>query len=716
MTHSQHAFSRLAPFIQDYIYRHKWNELRPVQIAAAQAIFDTDSHLLLASATASGKTEAAFFPILTLLSEQPSTSVGVLYIGPLKALINDQFQRLELLLNEAEIPVWPWHGDVSQTKKSQLLKRPSGILQITPESLESMLMNRSTQLGRLFSDLRFVVIDEVHAFIGTDRGGQVLCLLQRLARYTNTHPRRIGLSATLGDYTVAQKWLAAGTDRPVFTPDVGTEARTVRIAVEHFYELGKEGLGVSLSNQYVYEASRDRKALIFANRRDDVEHVVADLRQITEREGLPDTIFAHHGSISAPLREVAEQAMREPDRAAVVAATVTLELGIDIGQLERVIQLDAPGSVASFVQRLGRSGRGSAPAEMWFVCRDPSPQPEDVFLDRIPWGLLQSIAIIELYREERFIESREDDPCPYSLLYHQTMSTLASCGELTPRALAQRVLTLSPFSGITQEDYRILLRHLLLIDHIQETESRGLIIGLNGERVVRDFHFYAVFPYDEEFRVVDGSSEIGTIPFSPPIGERFALAGQSWVVVDLDEKGKSVYVKKIAGKASISFLGQSGDVHERIVQRVRRILQEEVDYPYLQRTACERLSEARMVTKTTGLVTQSIVEMGGNQYAILPWVGSKAVRTLGRYIRQYGKVELGLIGVEVFAPYYIKITTSGAGVPDVAEWIRRVGREDFALDSLIPSSVSWQMGKYDAYIPEALLRKAFVANELEEWI
>src|SRR6476469_7866637 len=228
-------FDRLAPFIQEYIYSQNWTELRTVQVEACRVIFDTDAHLLLAAATASGKTEAAFLPVLTLLHQNPSKSIGVLYISHIKALINDQFDRLNDLLKEADIPVCHWHGDVSQSRKKQLIKNPKGILQITPESLESLLINRNTELVRLFGDLRFVIIDEIHAFMGSERGCQILCQLARLSKLTQNQPRRIGLSATLGDYGLAEDWLRSGTPQSVITPEVKIGQRTLHLSLEHFY-------------------------------------------------------------------------------------------------------------------------------------------------------------------------------------------------------------------------------------------------------------------------------------------------------------------------------------------------------------------------------------------------------------------------------------------------------------------------------------------------
>ena len=207
------VFGRYAPFIQDFIYQNNWESLRAVQVAAGEAVFGTEDNVLLCASTASGKTEAAFFPILTLFSEDPPRSVGAIYIGPLKALINDQFYRLNDLCREADIPVWHWHGDVAQSHKNKLLRHPSGILQITPESLEALLLHKHADVPHLFGDLRFIVIDEVHSLLRGDRGGQTLCLIERLTRLAGVNPRRIGLSATIGDLERTGAYLSAGTGR-----------------------------------------------------------------------------------------------------------------------------------------------------------------------------------------------------------------------------------------------------------------------------------------------------------------------------------------------------------------------------------------------------------------------------------------------------------------------------------------------------------------------
>ncbi|MBO4867364.1 MAG: DEAD/DEAH box helicase, partial [Ruminococcus sp.] len=502
------VFDRYAPFVQDFIYRNNWESLRAIQAAAGDIIFNTDDNLLLTASTASGKTEAAFFPILTLFSEDMPRSVGAIYIGPLKALINDQFSRLNDLCEDVGIPVWHWHGDVAQSHKSRMMKNPSGILQITPESLEAMLIRRHSALTKLFGDLRFIVIDELHSLMRGDRGGQTLCLIERLCRQAGVNPRRIGLSATIGDPQAAGEFLSYGTGRRTAVPKIEAKGSKWRLSMEHFYisndqaadgkpdrkalpvleqatdkapENADPGMG------YVFEHTRGKKCLVFVNSREECEAVTTTLRSYCEAKHERDRFLIHHGNLSTSYRETAETAMKDDDVQMTTVTTATLELGIDIGRLERAFQIDAPFTVSSFLQRMGRTGRRDLPPEMWFVIREDMPEPRTMLPSTVPWKLLQGIALVQVYLEERWVEPPRLDRLPFSLLYHQTMSTLASCGELTPAQLAQRVLTLKYFHRISTEDYKILLRHLIETDHIQRTDEGGLIVGLAGERIVNNF-------------------------------------------------------------------------------------------------------------------------------------------------------------------------------------------------------------------------------------
>lgn len=730
MNEQERIFSKFPPFIREFIFSRSWESLRAVQLAAAKTIFETDHHLLLTSTTASGKTEAAFFPILSELWERPAHSVGVLYIAPLKSLINDQFYRMEDLLTESGIPVTHWHGDVSASHKKKLLDHPSGILQITPESLESMLINRSNDIVRLFGDLRFVVIDEVHTLTGVDRGNQIQCQLSRISRLIGRQVRRVGLSATVGDPEKAAAWLAGDSNIPVDVPQIPPEGIRWRLGLEHFFFQNdnpdqterekatkpQKGAELDAGYEYMYDCVKDKKALVFSNSREETEYLTATFRQIAARRGEPDVFLIHHGNLSAALREDAELRMKNDERPVVTCATVTMELGIDIGRLERVLQNDAPNSVSSFLQRLGRSGRRGQPPEMMMVFREEDPLPNTPLPQLFPWGLLRAIAIIQLYLEERFIEPPRAKKMPVSLLFHQTLSILAAAGELTAKALAERVLALPPFRQISKEDYRTLLISMLNHDFLEMTEEKGLIVGLAGERLLRSFQFYAVFKDSEDFTVRAGdpekgsAEEIGTITTPPPVGDRFALAGRVWEVEELDIPRKLIYVHPVAGKMEVSWPGDSGAIHTKILERMRRVLTEDTVYPYLKPNAAHRLEVARHLARNTGVGERMLIHLGGSTWCLFPWLGTISFRTLRRFLAKHAK-ELGISGIEFEGCYYILFRMEGDG-KDFCRVLARLAAGGIDCNALVAPGELPVFDKYDAYVPGELLRAAYAADHL----
>lgn len=774
------TFDRYAPFIQDFIYQHEWENLRAIQVAAADAIFDTDDNVLLAASTASGKTEAAFFPILTEFWEHPPRSVGALYIGPLKALINDQFARLTDLCEEASIPVWHWHGDVAASRKARLMKNPSGVLQITPESLEALLLHRHSSIARLFCDLRYIVIDEVHSLLRGDRGGQTLCLIERLSRLANINPRRIGLSATIGDPQLTGAYLAAGTGRGTLIPRIDAPGRPWRLSMEHFYTTGPQaaddaaparqqnpaeralaenGSAISLGPThaasrtnadalaengsanpseasafpleeptdtaptaadpgigYIFEHTRGKKCLVFVNSREEAEAVCTTLRRYCEANNEPDRFLIHHGNLSASFRESAESLMKDDESNLTTVTTATLELGIDIGRLERAFQIDAPFTVSSFLQRMGRTGRRGAPQEMWFVMREEQPEARSMTPESIPWKLLQGIALIQLYIEDRWVEPPRLDRLPYSLLLHQTLATLASEGELSPAALAERILPLTPFHRVTQDDFRLLLRHLLETDLMERTETGGLIVGLTGERIVNSFKFYAVFQENEEYTVRSESQEIGTIVQPPPAGEKIAIAGHVWVVDEVDHKRHLVYCTQTKGKVPAYFGDCPGDINTRVLERMRRVLKEDAGYPYLMRNAATRLNLARHVAENAGLADLPLVNLGGNAWCLFPWLGTYSFLALERIIKIKIAPLLGLKGVEASRPYFIQFKMPGKAEELMLELARVADAYEAQrldpLELLYPQEVPL-FEKYDALLPAELVRRGFAYGVLD---
>jgi len=721
------AFNRLAPFIQDFIYQNKWDELRGNQVAACEVIFDSDDNLLLSSGTASGKTEAAFLPVLTELYNNPSNSVGVLYISPLKALINDQFERLEQMLLDSNIPVTKWHGDASQTKKHKLIKNPEGLLQITPESLESLLTNKRGACLSMFSDLRFVIIDEVHSFMRDVRGLQLLCVLERLKQLTGVNPRRIGLSATLGDLSLAQDWLNTGTGRACAAPISEEGKKRVRLHIERFVNYADKrdrevrddsdnvvdvvsgDMGNREHYEYLFKQTLDQKTIIFTNSREETEFIIAHLREIALKHKAPDVYRVHHGNISALLRESTEDEMKSADEKIVTGATVTLELGIDIGSLDLAVQVGAPINVSSFAQRLGRCGRRGQIPQLLFTFVESLRINTDDALGPINWDFIRTIGIIELYLKEHWIEPIPPPHHAYNLLYHQTMSCLKSNGEMSPAGLAQSVLSLGCFRHIPQADYKRLLSHLIDIDQLQRTEHGGLMIGREGEKIVNSHKFLTVFLAPEYLLVKDESRTIGTVDKIYPVGMRFALAGMAWETVDVNEKSKVLFVKRVPGISLVDW-DQTAfiELHTILVRKVRSILQEDNAYPYLSIRCKERLAEIQYIARNSGILDNLVTPLSDRKYAIFPWVGTRQLMTLNYALR--GR------GIKSRHPWITSVYLEAIfeGTKEELEGIiQDILHSNLNLYDLpLPDKVQVE-GKYNEFIPPDLLRKQFIEDYLD---
>ncbi|MDR0944413.1 MAG: DEAD/DEAH box helicase [Ruminococcus sp.] len=741
------AYQALAPFIRDFCYAKGWDRLRPIQIAAIDVIKNTDCHLLLPSGTASGKTEAAFLPALTEIFNNPPKSVGILYISPLKALINDQFGRIEELLQEAYIPVTKWHGDASYARKNKLLKSPSGVMQTTPESLESLLMNRSGMIHALFSDLRFIIIDEVHYFLDSPRGLQLSCQLERITRIINANkkaeeapviPRRIGLSATISDYSGAESYITGNTGIRTITPEVNEPPKRVRLMAERFvirHTAGKEQLvddyDYTKISEFLVKMTQGKKAIIFCNTRAEAEIYAGGCKRYAERNNLPDLYRVHHGSLSKSIRESAEKQMKSGDDPIVTAATVTLELGIDLGELDRIIQIGTPFSVSSFVQRLGRSGRLETKVpEMIFCVIDEEKQGYASSFDEINWDMLFIIAIIEIYTKERWVEPLDPGRYNYSLLYHQTMSSLCTAGSVTAAKLAEQILTLPAFASIPKDEYKFFLENLVEIGHITKDEDSRLTVGFKAEPIVDNFQFYSVFEAEEEFIVKCKGEIIGSVAtlFTP--GSSFALAGRAWKVTAIDEKAKTISVLPLEGSARIFWLAEQPIAfHIKVIRKIREIItrdlppidSKEYPYPFLSQFCRGRISQIRDIIGQAEINIKNIAKIGAGKYAVFPWVGTRQLYTLSYALA--AKYD----GMKIIPKnnLYIECDFDG-NAAELAAIINEVvasdinayefhipkeqkDRSDFDPKQSIPKQFQVP-GKFNKYVPPALLRKQFAED------
>lgn len=638
--------------------------------------------------------------------------MGVLYISPLKALINDQFYRLEDLLEYSNTSVHKWHGDVSQYKKEKLLKNPNGILQITPESLESLLINKRLDIFNLFCDLRFVVIDEIHSLINSERGLQVLCGLKRISDITKQVPRRIGLSATLGNKDFAEVWLSAETGRKTVTHNLAGRS-SIRLSLENFVRMKDEpnaNVGANIVrpelmgqtfNEYLYEITKNKRCIIFCESKAEVESTISMLKRVASEKHTDDIYTVHHGNISKTIREETENKLKSSDSPIVTGATITLELGIDIENLERIVQLNSPGSVSSFLQRLGRTGRRGLPSEMFFVCEEME-QGNQSIEKMINWNFLECIAIIQLYIEEKWIEGLSCMEHPYNLLYHQTVSSILTASQISPKSLASKILTMWAFRNISQDEYKHFLNHLININHIEKLEDGDLILGIEAERIATSYNFYSVFETMKDYKVIEGTKEIGSIHFKIAIGEKFTLAGKTWQVTDIDDKSDIIFVKASKGASNIYWRGNVIGIDTKIVKKVKDILESDENYIYLRPNAVNRLNLFRNIYKKSNL--KLVNELAENLYIIFPWLGTKELTTF-----KYCLLENGL-KIKELHDYYIIVQFGGTidELKNIIYGIKHNKQDKYKMK--INDSVNC---KFEQYIPVELLEKQYIEDYID---
>ncbi|MEM7577686.1 MAG: DEAD/DEAH box helicase [Planctomycetota bacterium] len=646
------AFDQLARPIQHALWDLGWEALRPIQCDTIHAFVDGDDDLLISAATASGKTEAAFLPVLSAMSQRDEPGVQAIYVGPLKALINDQFGRLETLCERAELPVHRWHGDVSASAKAKLIRRPAGVLLITPESLESLMLNRTGHLPAVFAALRWVVIDEVHAFVGQSRGSHLRSLLYRLDALLPHTFRMIGLSATVGDPDATRRWF--GSDRGPRTRLIEERQGkpAIRLQLDAVPEAAAAAPGSAAENDetephasgvgLVGVAERlsdllpNRSNLVFCNAKRHVEALCDHLTRIAQRQASLQQYRVHHGSLSKTIREDAETAMKS-GRPTTTVCSSTLELGIDIGDVARVGQLGAPSSVSSVIQRIGRSGRreGEA-ATMLMYCMVDAVRADSPPEHRLSIDLIQGIAVLDLMLEGWCEPPRLND-LDLSTLTHQVLACLTQTGGITASDLYQQLVTQGAFA-IDTESFAELLRALGDADLIEQHPDGGLILGLRGEQVARHYSFYAVFPSPVEFRVVHGTQHIGMIDAElPPLPkEHLLLAGRRWQVTSVDAAGLRIDVQPASGSKPPRFGGRSGDVHRKIHERMREVLTGQAVPRYITQDAVDRLATARAFAESIPMSVQGVAPLGARESLVLAYAGSRVVRTLCEVLRWAG--------------------------------------------------------------------------------
>jgi ATP-dependent helicase Lhr and Lhr-like helicase len=569
------AFSRFPPRLQEAIVSSLgWSSLRPVQEMAGHAILD-GKNVVVSAPTAGGKTEAAIFPVLATLIERPSTAVGALYIAPIRSLLNNQSERLEHYTGMVGLRRSVWHGDTAQSEKRDFLRDPVDLLMTTPESLEVMLISPRVHPAELFKDLRIIVIDEVHAFAGTDRGAHLMAVLERIQMFAPTDLQRVGLSATVGNPDEILRWLSGSSKRPsqVVNPPREPLRRAISIA---FWP------GLTEIANAAAQRALGHRSLLFCDSRALAEEISERMR------GRGVEVFVHHSSVALEERRLAEARFSRGTNACIVC-TSTLELGIDVGDLDYVLQVDAPATVSSFLQRMGRTGRRPGQiANTFFFCRDP-------FL------ALQAIAIVELAREG-WVESSPVSARSWPVLVQQIFAQALQFGAVSPDRCWAAVCRVPDFAGISREEFDTLVSHMVAVDLL--FEMGGLLaVGASAERQFGRKNFsaiYSVFSSPAAYRVKTGPGrDLGSIDqtFADSLVAgmtSFLLGGRAWLADAINHAEKTVAVRSAPkgkrptwGSPQPQFLGR------RLCRRMRRILTGVDTYEYVDLATLTQLQDLR---------------------------------------------------------------------------------------------------------------------------
>ena len=681
-------FHLLAEPIRRYVRDQRWEELRPIQAAAIQHILADDDNYILASRTASGKTEAAFLPILSKVDfRQPG--VRVLYVSPLIALINDQFQRVEALCKYLDVPVTKWHGEASRTEKKKLLDQPAGIVLITPESLEAMFVHAPRSVKTLFSHLDYVVIDEIHSFLGTDRGLQLQSLLARLRRVNRARFAVVGLSATIGDYAEAKRFTGEAARTKVLLDRAGKEMLTQF----RYFPADRSGADLPLDLlKDLYKQTSRSKALIFPNTRGLAEVVAVKLRLISDRVHGHANYFSHHSSVHKEVREYVEHFAKHNQRQPFcIACTSTLELGIDIGSVDKVVQIDAAQSVASLIQRVGRSGRRDGAAS------------ELLLYATNPWSLVQSLACWLLY-QEGFVEPLRAARHPYDLLLHQALSIVKERSGISRAALLNELTTNATFTEIAPAAANEILDELLGVNWL-EALGGELIIGVEGEFTVNSREFFSVFKTEPVFKVVHAGKTVGEIPYSLQVQEQknLFLASRTWKITGIDVATKRIEVIPARDGKRPIFSGGGGTVHPRIREKMLEILISPAEYPELDELSQLALRSLRQQFAGRAWPAQLTHErpalVKDKGLVFYTFSGTKINRSLAFLLRQL-EVEFvfddsqSSFGLAVAAPL----------LPALFEQLRLFAEDvDFHLrDALARNPALIDFAKWGAKLPEHL--------------
>lgn len=615
-------FELLHPALQHQIVNSLgWRELRPFQEAVIPPILE-GQHLIVLAPTAGGKTEAAFFPVVSRMLSEGWNGLSVLYICPIKALLNNLDVRLQRYCTLLGRRSALWHGDVKATARKRILRERPDCLLTTPESLEVMLVSQKVDAESLFSDLRVVIVDEIHAFAGDDRGWHLLSVLERISRLAGRELQRIGLSATVGNPDALVDWLAGSCQgkRDAFLP---AESASGDADVQLDFVGSLQNAAVVISRLH-----RGEKRLVFVDSRSRAEQLAAELRQ------LQVTTFVTHSSLSQEQRNLAEDAFASRDDCVIVATSV-LELGIDVGNLDRVIQIDSPSTVSSFLQRMGRTGRRSGTLR------------NCLFLATKDETLVQAAGLLALWAEG-YVEPIEPPALPFHVLAQQLMALSLQESGIGRHTWLEWVSGVSGFKLMSPAQIELVVT-AMLDKHILWDDQGILSFAPEGEATFgrRNFlELFSVFVSPPLFAVLHGRQELGYVDQMSFFGEHegpriLLLGGRAWRVNHIDWQRRIAFVEATDATGRSRWQGQGQGLEYRLCQAIKNVAATDIGSDRWSRRAVDRIEAIRL--EFSWLTADSSVALLGANGQTEWWTfaGHRANATLVRQLAQEvsGKVD-----------------------------------------------------------------------------
>lgn len=675
------AFSRFHPRLQQQIVNVLgWSMLRPVQEIAGNTILDGKNCVILAP-TAGGKTESSFFPVISEILTNPSEGIRAIYISPLKALLNNQEERIEAYTKMVGISSFKWHGDVNQSERKNFIQEASEILLTTPESLEAMLVSTKFPSQKLFANLDFIIIDEIHALASVDRGSQLISILERIKFKSKRDFLRIGLSATVGNPREILDWMQGSSLREKEMVDPPREPSKKNLSI-FFNENNPELLKESA------KLTKEGKSLVFCDSRSTAEFFGTYLG----KQGIDAHV--HHSSLSLEERQRAELKFAKSSNSCIVS-TSTMELGIDVGDLDRVLQVEAPSSVASFLQRIGRTGRRAGSiATMSFLIEQEE-------------NLLQAIALVELARAG-WVEKVRFSNRMWHLLLQQIMAILLEYGGISPDSLREILSKPYAFSGISVEEYEGFIQYLIEKEFIFFADEL-YSIGTSAEEEFGRRNFMkilSVFQSPVEFQVVTlaerllGSIQRDFAEKLTPNESSFILGGKPWLVRHIDWNGLRVIVETAPAGAKPKWSGFLPRLLQYEVSRkVREIILSSEEYPYLNPNSKEKLQMIRESNRSILTGTEPIIFADGQDTIIYTYAGGYVNFTLRFALMHELKVEI------VTSNEFIKFKKGSVKVEEVVELFHKLKdpsywEADELRSNLAKNFPNYRISKFQQYLPD----------------